>query len=92
MNPVFLPNTDIDPLQYGVLKYLFKDGQFLPDTECQELPDDFPVPCSCLKCTRANICPCRRKLIPCCTFCKCSENNACKTILTNSKNIVLYSV
>ena len=44
MNAAFLPNIDIDPLEYG---YLLKDGKFLPDTECQELPDDFPIPCSC---------------------------------------------
>ena len=43
MNAAFLPNIDIDPLEYG---YLLKDGKFLPDTECQELPDDFPIPCS----------------------------------------------
>ena len=58
--------------------YLLKDGKFLPDTECQELPDDFPIPCTCLKCARANICPCQCKLIPYCTFCKCLKNNACK--------------
>ena len=75
INAAFLPNIDVDPLRYG---YLLKDGKFLHDTKCQELPDDFPIPCSCLKCARANICPCRRKLIPCCTFCKCSKNNACK--------------
>ena len=75
INAAFLPNIYIDPLEYG---YLLKDGKFLPDTECQELPDDFPIPCSCLKCARANICPCRRKLIPCCIFCKYSKNSACK--------------
>ena len=55
MNAAFLPSIDIDPLEYG---YLLKDGKFLPDTECQELLDDFPIPCSCLKCATANICPC----------------------------------
>ena len=75
MSAAFLPNIDMDPLEYG---YLSKYGKFLPDMECQELPDDFPIPYSCLRCARANICPCRRKLIPCCTFGKCSKNNACK--------------
>ena len=75
INATFLPNIDIDALEYG---YLLKDGKFSPDTECQELLDDFPISCSCLTCATANICPCRRKLIPCCTFCKCSKNNACK--------------
>ena len=75
MNAAFLLNIDIDPLEYG---YLLKDGKFLPDTECQELPDDFPIPCSCLKFARANICPCQHKLMPCCTFWRCSKSNACK--------------
>ena len=33
---------------------------------------DFPWPCTCLKCARANICLCRMKDIPYCNFCKCS--------------------
>ena len=75
MNIAFLPNIDINPPEYS---YLLKDGKFLPETKCQELPVDFPIPCSCLKYARANICPCRRKLIPCFTLWKCSKNNACK--------------
>ena len=27
------------------------------------LPSDFPPPCNCLKCARAQICPCRIKQI-----------------------------
>ena len=75
MNAAFLPNIDINSLEY---RYILKDGKFLRDTECHELPDDCSIPCSCLKCARANICPCCQKQIPCCTFCKCSKNNACK--------------
>ena len=89
MNAAFLPNIDIDPLEYG---YLLKDSNFLPDMECQELPDDFSIPCSCLKCARANICPCQRKLIPCGAFCSVRKIMFAKTILTNSKNIVLYCI
>ena len=39
------------------------------------IPDDFPVPCSWLKCAKKkDICPCRvknMKLISCRKFCKC---------------------
>ena len=72
---LFFPNIGIDSLEYD---YLLKDGKFLPDAECQELPNKFPVRCSCLKCTWANIYLSRRILTPCCKFCKCSKNNACK--------------
>ena len=41
----FLENIDIDPLEYD---YLLKDVRFLPDTECQEVLCDSPIPCSCL--------------------------------------------
>ena len=38
MNAAFLPNIDIDPLEYG---YHLKDGTFLPDKEWEEWLDDF---------------------------------------------------
>ena len=45
------------------------------------LPEDFPAPCTCLKCARGNICLCRVVGIECCDFCKCHKK--CK----NPKNM-----
>ena len=63
----------IDPSEYGY--ELLEDEERLSPLivygPC--LPEDFPGPCSCQKCDRANICPCRRQKISCCEFCKCND-------------------
>ena len=35
------------------------------------LPENFPHPCSCLKCAKPNVCCCRIDGIACCDFCQC---------------------
>ena len=35
------------------------------------LPENFPHPCSCLKCAKPNVCCCRIDDIACCDFCQC---------------------
>ena len=43
-----------------------------------KFPGDFPMPCNCLKCTKANMCPCRVKQVACCQFCKCEGARDCR--------------
>ena len=48
----------------GLIPTIIADDQEL-------LPNDFPKPCSCLKCARKNVCPCRVCETLCCEFCNC---------------------
>ena len=64
-----------DPLDCG---YIFTDEKLIPDFETEIFPEDFPMPCSCQKCARDNVCPCRKRKILCCEFCKCQRNSICQ--------------
>ena len=64
--PVF-ESPELDPLEYG---YVMDDDFMVPDLKVEAIPDDFPMPCSCIKCARDNVCPCRVKNILCCNYCK----------------------
>ena len=64
-----------DPLDCG---YIFTDEKLIPDFETEIVPEDFPMPCSCQKCARDNVCPCRKRNILCCEFCKCQRNSSCQ--------------
>ena len=56
----------LDPLDYEYK--LSKNNSLIPDTVVVELPEDFPLPCTCLKCSRENVCPCRVKQVYCCQY------------------------
>ena len=54
-------------------------GQLRPlIMSASKLPNDFPVPCNCLKCVRENVCPCHGKQVACCQFCKCKGAKGCR--------------
>lgn len=66
-----IENISLSPLNYG---YQLDDDTELvvPQITYKEnIPSDFPQPCTCLKCARANVCLCRINNIACCDFCKC---------------------
>ena len=63
----------LDPL-YLYYGYTLDDNETLvADISSSELPDDFPLPCTCGKFARDNVCPCRIKSIGCCQHCKCKN-------------------
>ena len=72
----FVSHTEIDPLLYG---YECDDeGSLAPKlSEKPAIPDDFPAPCNCLKCA-TKVCPCRKREISCCQYCKCDAGDSCK--------------
>ena len=67
-----LESPSIRPENYG---YHFEDKigliPIILDENRELLPEDFPKPCNCLKCTRKTVCPCRVGTILCCEFCNC---------------------
>ena len=65
----FLEGNSLDPLDYGYTLSDDGDECLVPDVRVlQKVPIDFPSPCTCLKCVKATVCPCRVKNIPC-EFC-----------------------
>ena len=59
----------LDPHDFA---YLLEPNGFVPIIVPEKcMPEDFPHPCNCQKCSRANVCACRMTNIPCCDFCKC---------------------
>lgn len=77
----FTSELDIDPLQYGY--ELDKDDDdehddgIIPRTVDKVLPENFPLPCRCVKCAREMVCPCRVHELPCCEYCNCKPDS-CK--------------
>ena len=62
----------VDAAEYG---YCQDEDELTPQIVLDgSLPDDFPMPCSCLKCARANVCACILKNVSCCEFCKCGSH------------------
>ena len=76
----FFESIDIDSLDYS---YILDDDNIMlaPDNAVEDIPEDFPMPCNCIKCARGTVCPCRVKEIPCCNFCK-YKSDVCKNPLT----------
>ena len=73
----FLQDIQLNLLDYGYA--LDENGNLVPLlTEEVSLPEEFPIPCNCLKCSKQTVCPCRVKKIPCCQYCKCNTNPACR--------------
>ena len=72
----FVESIEINPEDYG---HELTEEDMLVSTITTEdiIPDDFPVLCSCLKCVKKTLCPCRVKLISCSKFCKCEASSSC---------------
>ena len=76
INAATTESISLSSLNYGY-EFETDSGTLIPQVTPEErTPADFPQPCTCLKCSRVNICLCRMKGIPCCDFCKCS--GSCK--------------
>ena len=73
----FIENVTLDPIDYG---YVADDEGLisLRIVDCETIPDDFPLPCNCLKYAKSSVCPCRMKNIKCCDFCRCGASVNCK--------------
>lgn len=73
----------LNPVDYG---YILKDDFLVPLIVSEpNQPPDFPFPCTCKKCFRSNVCPCRIADIMCCEFCKCDINGQCSNPRNNIK-------
>lgn len=58
---------DLKPELYGYL--IDEDEMLVPVvTTGPKYPEDFPFPCTCIKCAKSNVCICRVKEIECCDF------------------------
>ena len=66
LNSRCIESIHLDPLDYGYI--LDSDGKLIPDIGAVKLPEDFPNPCTCLKCAREYVSPCRTKSLPCCPY------------------------
>ena len=72
LNAPIMRQCTVDATEYG---YCQDEDELTPQIVLDgSLPDDFPMPCSCLKCARANVCACRLKNVSCCEFCKCGSH------------------
>ena len=78
-NSCFPESPFLDPLHYG---HALNEVS-MPDFKTEIVPEDFPSPCSFQKCPRENACPCRKRKISSCEFCKCQSCSSCK----NSENV-----
>ena len=68
----------LDPSLYG---YEECESGWMPKIIEQNLPDDFPHPCTCKTCGFQNKCACRLSSISCSRFCKCGLSDKCKNNL-----------
>ena len=64
-----------NPENFG---YVEKEEGWNPQIILQQLPDDFPFPCSCKTCSRITICRCRMNSIACSRFCFCENSSKCR--------------
>ena len=73
----FIEHIEINPLDFG--DSLNDDGIIEPTFgNFPPIPEDFPAPCNCKKCSKPKVCPCRVKQILCCHFCKCNASSECR--------------
>ena len=73
----FMEEIDLNPINYGY--YEDVDENLVPEIiQGETIPNDFPIPCNCIKCAKSNVCPCRVREIHCCEYCKCSASVNCK--------------
>ena len=71
----FVENVEINPLEFGF--YISNEELILKIIHGPSIPEDFSIPCNCIKCAKINVCPCRVKAISC-EFCKCGSSEGCK--------------
>ena len=64
----------LDPLYYA---YFLDNETLVAEISSSELRDNFPLPCTCGKFARENVCPCRIKSVGCYQYCKCAKSE-CK--------------
>ena len=69
----FCTSTEILYLDHLDYAYALIDDFLQPYLQRRKLSDDFLLPCPCLKCTRDNVCSCRKFSLPCCEFYKMSN-------------------
>ena len=62
----FVDSITLDPLEYGYELDSDDDEVIKPKIVQSILPDNFPIPCKCGKCAKANLCLCRVNNIQCC--------------------------
>ena len=75
VNATTIESTFLDLAYYS---YALDDNETLvADISSSELSDNFPLPCTCRKYTRDNVCPCRIKSVGCCQYCKYAKSE-CK--------------
>ena len=72
----FLENITLKPVDLG---YRVDEDKLVPVISTKpSIPSNFPHPCSCIKCSKANVCKCRLLGIACCQSCKCKACPHCK--------------
>ena len=70
LHSAFVESIEINPLEYGY--ELEDDDEMMTPKIIEEiLPDELPIPCKCVKCTKSNVCNCRVNKIRCCKYCNC---------------------
>ncbi|KAG1678573.1 hypothetical protein GQR58_013376 [Nymphon striatum] len=80
VNATYMNIQTLNPLDHG---YELQDDLLVPTVVSEPtIPGDFPHLCTCVKCYRQKICPCRKGNIKCWDFCKCEGSAQCK----NPKN------
>ncbi len=63
---------------YGFVR---RGSLLVPEIVISKL-EGLPDPCTCGKCARKNVCPCRLAGIHCCKYCKCKGGDCCKNPIT----------
>ena len=73
----FVDQISLIPEEYGYVED--EKGHLRPlIMSASKLPNDFLVPCNCLKCARENVCQCHVKQVACCHFCKYEAARGCR--------------
>ena len=73
-------SVDIKPEDFGYLQN--ENKQLIPHfTNNCSIPESFPKPCSCLKCTQQKVCGCRKMSVICCKYSKCGSGDDCQNLI-----------
>ena len=67
-----LSQVELHPEDYG-FEFDTEDG-YVPRITSSNLPEDFPTPCTCGKCAKKTVCPCRVNGRKRSDFCRCKGN------------------
>ena len=73
-------NVYLDPFDYGYVHWTIMRNLYLILVllNTPPPPENFPITCTCMKCSREYVCLCRAKLILCCQHFKCNINSTYK--------------